>query len=126
MTEKRSPAPGHNRLALFEDPDATPQGSRTNKVRGNLHAVGLVRVEVWVPRKDVPRVKKLEAECAKPVLDAARARGELPAAQEPLTEDEKQQIIALVQSGQYTAAEVARQFGVNKSTVSRLLAKVRA
>jgi len=128
MKPTKPVAPGHSSLALYDDSEAeeVTTGSRSNKTRSAQRSVGLVRVEVRVPAKDVARIKALEAECAEPVLEAARARGVLPDTPKPLTDEAKKQIVEMVRSGKHTAAEVARQFRVHKSTVSRLLAQARA
>ena len=54
-------------------------------------------------------------------LAAARAQGRIGGRRPKLREPQKAEIVALVVSGQKTAAEAARLFGVHPSTVSRLL-----
>lgn len=102
-------------------PEAPPQPSRSNKVRANLKAIGLVRVELWVPAAEVEHFKALEAASAQPLIDAARQHGHLLEQRESMTDDKKRKILKLVASG-CSRAEAARQCGVHKSTVTRLLA----
>ena len=54
-------------------------------------------------------------------LDAARKQGRIGGRRPKLKDDQKQEIVDLVNSGKKNAAEAARLFGVHPSTVSRLL-----
>lgn len=54
-------------------------------------------------------------------VDAARKQGRIGGRPEKLNPHQKQEAVALVTSGQKTAADVARLFKVNPGTVSRLL-----
>lgn len=54
-------------------------------------------------------------------LEAAREQGRVGGRRPKLKEDQKKEIMRLVNSGKKTAAEAARLFGVHPSTVSRLL-----
>ena len=54
-------------------------------------------------------------------LDAARKQGRVGGRRPKLNTHQQQEIVHLVNSGQKTAADVARLFNVHPSTVSRLL-----
>lgn len=54
-------------------------------------------------------------------LEAARKQGRIGGRRPKLKEDQKKEIVDLVNSGKKNAAEAARLFGVHPSTVSRLL-----
>lgn len=56
-------------------------------------------------------------------LDEARKAGRVGGRRPKLTTAQQQEVIALVSSGQKSAAEVARLFQVHRSTVSRLIAQ---
>jgi DNA invertase Pin-like site-specific DNA recombinase len=56
-------------------------------------------------------------------LDAARAAGRIGGRRPKLTPPQRQEIVALVGSGQKTGADAARLFRVHPSTITRLLAK---
>ena len=55
-------------------------------------------------------------------LDAARRQGRIGGRRPKLTTRQREEIIALVTSGQKTAADAARLFNIHPATVSRLLA----
>jgi len=55
-------------------------------------------------------------------LNAARKEGRIGGRRPKLKSDQKLEVIRLVNSGQKTAADVARLFNVHPSTISRLLA----
>jgi DNA invertase Pin-like site-specific DNA recombinase len=54
-------------------------------------------------------------------LEAARKQGRAGGRPSKLKDDQKQEIVDLVNSGKKNAAEAARLFGIHPSTVSRLL-----
>ena len=55
-------------------------------------------------------------------LSAARERGSVPGRKAKLSAAQQAEVIRQVQAGEKTAAEVARLFGVHRSSISRLLA----
>jgi len=59
-------------------------------------------------------------------LDHARVRGVRLGRPSKLTSDQKTAIVNMVFSGEQSAAEAARLFGVHPSTVSRMLSTERA
>ena len=56
-------------------------------------------------------------------LAAARERGSVPGRKAKLSAAQQAEVIRQVQVGEKTAAEVARLFGVHRSSISRLLAR---
>lgn len=58
-------------------------------------------------------------------LSAARARGHHGGRPPKLTEHQRAEIVTMIRSGKKTSADAARLFSVNRSTVSRLLARAR-
>jgi len=58
-------------------------------------------------------------------LDAARSQGRHGGRPPKLLANQRSEIIRMVGSGKKTAAEAARLFDVNRSTISRLLAVAR-
>ncbi len=56
-------------------------------------------------------------------LDQARSQGRIGGRRPKLKQHQQDEIVALVQSGQKTAADAARLFNIHPSTVSRLLRK---
>ena len=58
-------------------------------------------------------------------LDAARKQGRIGGRRPKLKDHQQEEILTLVNSGQKTAADAARLFGVHPSTVSRLLRRVK-
>jgi DNA invertase Pin-like site-specific DNA recombinase len=59
-------------------------------------------------------------------LLAARKEGRVGGRRPKLSTRQQQEVVQLVNSGQRTAADVARLFNVHPSTVARLLAKSKA
>jgi DNA invertase Pin-like site-specific DNA recombinase len=59
-------------------------------------------------------------------LDAARQQGRIGGRRPKLKTHQQQEIVQLVNSGQKTAADVARLFNVHPATVSRLLRRDKA
>jgi DNA invertase Pin-like site-specific DNA recombinase len=55
-------------------------------------------------------------------LQAARERGRIGGRKPKLKANQRKEIVQMVNGGAKTAAEAARLFGVNRSTISRLLA----
>jgi DNA invertase Pin-like site-specific DNA recombinase len=55
-------------------------------------------------------------------LQAARERGRIGGRQPKLTQHQRDEVVKMVGSGTKSAAEVARLFRVNRSTISRLMA----
>ena len=58
-------------------------------------------------------------------LEAARAAGRVGGRKPKLTPQQKNEIVAMVRSGNKTGADAARLFRVHPATVVRLLAKSR-
>lgn len=58
-------------------------------------------------------------------LAAARERGKVPGRKAKLSTDQQAEVLRMVQKGEKTAADIARLFGVHRSSISRLLAKAR-
>jgi DNA invertase Pin-like site-specific DNA recombinase len=56
-------------------------------------------------------------------LAVARERGNVPGRKAKLSAAQQAEVIRQIQAGEKTAAEVARLFGVHRSSISRLLAK---
>jgi DNA invertase Pin-like site-specific DNA recombinase len=57
-------------------------------------------------------------------LQAARERGRIGGREPKLTQHQCKEVVKLVNSGEKSAAEVARLFRVHRSTISRLMARV--
>ena len=58
-------------------------------------------------------------------LQAARERGRTGGRKPKLKADQRKEIVRMVNGGAKSAAEAARLFDVNRSTISRLLAEER-
>lgn len=100
-----------------------PEGdSRVTKHRTTLRSIGLIRLDVWVPAASVQSIRDLEEECSRDVLEAARQAGLLSEPKPGLTAAQQNAIVALVKSGK-SMSEVARVFGVHRSTVVRIIGK---
>ena len=67
--------------------------------------------------------RELIRERTKAGLDQARQEGRVGGRPRRLTEKQQQEAVEMIKSGRKTQADVARLFGVNPSTVSRLIAR---
>ena len=54
-------------------------------------------------------------------LERARKKGRHPGRKPKLTDDQRKEIIDIVRSGKHTEADVARLFGVHRSTIGRIV-----
>ena len=58
-------------------------------------------------------------------LKTARSRGRIGGRRPKLSETQREELVAMIDTGRKSASEAARLFAIHPSTVSRLLAKHR-